>query len=289
MAFKLRIYKLFMKMVAGFVAILNLFRIYKIGGKAITNIAYGEYKSKEFKYDLLVNENAQRDKGIIIFFHGGGFVSGDKRIYHKACGDMASKGYIVINVNYPLAPKAGLSEIVDMCKLSIIKSIERLRRTIDIPEKVVLAGDSAGAFIATKIAKEWGVNADAPIKISGLIGFYGVYNLEAFKNQKFPAKDLFLFALFGKDYKNQELENLMDNMEYSNMPKTLLVSGQTDKLHFGQSAEFAEVLKANNLTPTVYFFDKNNKSARHGFLGYPNNKSEKEIPELVDNFIKSIL
>lgn len=288
MAFKLRIYKFFMKIVAGFVAIINLFRIYKIGGKAITNITYGEYKSKKFKYDLLVNENAQRDKGIIIFFHGGGFISGDKRIYHKACGDMASKGYVVINVNYPLAPKAGLSEIVDMCKLSITKSIERLRRTIEIPEKVVLAGDSAGAFIATKIAKDWEISADAPIKISGLMGFYGVYNLETFKNQKFPAKDLFLYALFGKDYKSEKLENLMENMG-NKMPKTLLISGQTDSLHAGQSAEFAENLKANDADVTTYFFDKDDKSAKHGFLGYPNNRSENVIPEIVDNFIKSII
>lgn len=278
-----------MKVVAGFVAIVNLFRIYKIGGKAITNITYGEYKSKKYKYDLLVNENAQRDKGIIIFFHGGGFISGDKRIYHKACGDMASKGYIVINVNYPLAPKAKLSDLVDMCKLSITKSIERLKRTIDIPEKIVLAGDSAGAFIATKITSEWNSDEHSAIKISGVMGFYGVYNLEEFKKQKFPAKDLFLFALFGKDYKTTTLDNLMLSETVLNLPKTLLVSGQADGLHLGQSAEFAKELKVHNIDVSTCFFDKSNKSARHGFLGYLNNSSEKSIPEIVDNFIQTII
>ena len=42
---------------------------------------------------------------VIVSFHGGGWVYGDKEVYQFYCMDLAKRGFAVINYTYRLAPK----------------------------------------------------------------------------------------------------------------------------------------------------------------------------------------
>jgi len=291
MRFKLAIYKLFMAMLVILSGILNCFRKYKAGNRVIKNVNYSPDKLKKCTYDILINKNATPDKSVIIYFHGGGFVSGDKKLYHKICTEFASFSHIVINVNYPLAPKANLNDIISNCKLAVNSSLQNLKAVIEIPSKIILAGDSAGAYIATKLATEYNEqNNNGLLNISGIVGFYGVYDFDKFSKTNFFGKDLFLYALVGKDYKEKTYASINEFIKsVDNFPPMLIVSGEKDILHFEQSQNFYNELTKNGTKVESCFFDKSIKSARHGFLAYPNNKVAKQMPEIVDKFIESVV
>ena len=77
--------------------------------------------------------------------HGGGYIAGDKQYKNPLLSKIAEQGYIVVNINYALAP--------DSKYPTQLKQIDRAVRFIkhnqhELPinfDQVVFGGDSAGA------------------------------------------------------------------------------------------------------------------------------------------------
>lgn len=91
---------------------------------------------------------------LMIFFHGGGFVTGDFDSYNNVCANLAIKtGYKVVSVNYRLAPEHKFPAGPEDCYAA---TQEILRRCEDWyqakPEDVVLIGDSAGATLSCVVS-----------------------------------------------------------------------------------------------------------------------------------------
>lgn len=102
-------------------------------------------------YDLFLPKEQGRHP-LILWIHGGAFVAGDK------CGTenwgimLASKGYAVASMNYCWAPEAAYpAQIVQVTEaLSAIASCQ-FAAQIDM-DRVAIAGDSAGAYMAAQFA-----------------------------------------------------------------------------------------------------------------------------------------
>lgn len=91
---------------------------------------------------------------LLLFFHGGGWVTGDIDSYTPACAAMADlTGCIVVSVDYRLAPEhpfpAGLDDCYQVTKLLLD---DPQLANIDDPEKIVLIGDSAGGNLAAAVS-----------------------------------------------------------------------------------------------------------------------------------------
>jgi acetyl esterase len=88
----------------------------------------------------------------IIYFHGGGWVVGDIETHTMNCARLAhDANALVVSVDYPLAPEANWQTITDACYQAAI-AIAKDRITIDAGTPIALAGDSAGAHLATVTA-----------------------------------------------------------------------------------------------------------------------------------------
>lgn len=62
---------------------------------------------KNNKLDILYPTNlAENQYPVIYWVHGGAFVAGDKKDVTDYMTVLASEGFVVVNVNYQLAPKA---------------------------------------------------------------------------------------------------------------------------------------------------------------------------------------
>ena len=80
---------------------------------------------------------------LVVDVHGGGLMYGNKELNKRFCYAIASLGCEVANVDYRLAPAANLRDMVsDVCRA--VRFARRMRPT----DKLILAGDSAGAFLA---------------------------------------------------------------------------------------------------------------------------------------------
>lgn len=95
----------------------------------------------------------EKEPGLIVYLHGGGWVCGcvdDFDILTRALADKS--GCAVLSVDYRLAPEhpfpAGLEDAED----ALIWAQNQMRDLIGGPGRLVVAGDSAGANIATVAA-----------------------------------------------------------------------------------------------------------------------------------------
>ena len=87
--------------------------------------------------------------GTVIYMHGGGFILGGLDSHDDICCGIAhDAGITVIAVNYRLAPEHIFPAAFDDC-VAAIKWVFDNSAMLDIdPERIVLAGDSAGGTLA---------------------------------------------------------------------------------------------------------------------------------------------
>ena len=125
-----------------------------IGGNTqmLENFSYGEGKRQVMDIYLPKEENGQCP--VILWVHGGAFVGGDKRDVMYFAKALADEGYAVVAMNYTLAPEAKyptpilqVGEVYAFLKSGEFAYKERLNM-----KNFFIAGDSAGAHIATQFA-----------------------------------------------------------------------------------------------------------------------------------------
>ena len=86
---------------------------------------------------------------LILWVHGGGFVGGDKYGVSNICVLLAAKGYAVASINYAWAPEKTFPVQIRQIgeALTEIIKLEQIDES-----RVVVAGDSAGAYLALQFS-----------------------------------------------------------------------------------------------------------------------------------------
>ena len=98
-----------------------------------------------------------RSREIFLFFHGGGWVSGDMDSYTAVCGALAeAMGRRVLSVDYRLAPEhrfpAGLEDCYAVAFDLFTQCAEPDSPIGASPEEIILMGDSAGGNLAAAVS-----------------------------------------------------------------------------------------------------------------------------------------
>ncbi len=120
---------------------------------------------------------------VVVWVHGGGFVSGRRGDVANYLKILAGQGFAVVNVDYTIAPSAQYP--------TPLRQLSRALASLDgaglSGARVVLAGDSAGAQIAGQMAamltnpdyaRRVGVEpAFPPERLAGVMLFCGVYDI----------------------------------------------------------------------------------------------------------------
>ena len=147
-------------------AILNLFGL---GGlvkpdydcQQFLDMSYGTHERQV--YDLYIPEGAAGDIGMVLFIHGGAWISGDKEGYEGGCAYCATDlGIAGATINYRyISETTDLHDVIDDvdAALASIKA-KGAEAGVNI-NRVLLTGDSAGAHISLLYA--YSKKATAPI------------------------------------------------------------------------------------------------------------------------------
>lgn len=110
--------------------------------------------SGEYQVPMRIFAPKQPKRGcVLLFFHGGGWVTGSIDSYDGICGDMAAQtGCTVASVDYRLAPEHPFPAAVEDC-YAAAREVFLHSGLLDIPpEQVVLIGDSAGGNLAAAVS-----------------------------------------------------------------------------------------------------------------------------------------
>ncbi|WP_222931868.1 alpha/beta hydrolase [Sphingomonas sabuli] len=137
--------------------------------------------------DIYRSANTPQGSPLIVWVHGGGFVSGARGNVANYAKVLAGRGFTVANVDYTIAPDAIYpTPIRQVSKALAFLQANQARLGIDA-RRIVLAGDSAGAQIAAQTAaitvdpayaSRVGVRGEVfPAAIAGVLLYCGVYDV----------------------------------------------------------------------------------------------------------------
>ena len=115
------------------------------------DLRYGS-EGRDHLLNVYFPEGTAEPLPTIVSIHGGGYVYGDKEVYHYYCADLARRGFTVVNFNYRLAPKHKFPTPLEDTN-RVMKWLCTCAKKYHIdPDKVILVGDSAGAQLASQYA-----------------------------------------------------------------------------------------------------------------------------------------
>jgi acetyl esterase/lipase len=112
------------------------------------NVVYNVASGEQLKLDVYRPRDAAAPVPVVMFIHGGGWVSGSKEGSVLYALEFLQMGMAVVNVEYRLAKVAPAPAAVEDCRCAlrwIVRNAERLKFDVN---RIVVTGGSAGGHLA---------------------------------------------------------------------------------------------------------------------------------------------
>lgn len=240
--------------------------------KEINNIPYIDDGSVYHLFDVYYPEGARGRLPVIIDIHGGGWMYGDKELNKLYCLALASRGYAVFNISYPLVPDV----TVDIQLKDVMKALNFIGEHIDEypadKSRIILTGDSAGGQLAayscvltrSKELREIFDTVGTQLDFKGLLLTSPVPSM----NTK-SYISLYTKRMWGSNRKTKPVYNYMnleDIIKFSSFPKTYLITSAGDFLAHEQTKNAYELIKSTGAECRIADFEgKEGKNLVHVF------------------------
>lgn len=144
-------------------------------------------------YDVCWPKSAKKGEKlpVIVEMHGGSFTFGSKEVNRCYASELASGGLVVVSLNYRLMPSVNLAEQISDVTAALKHFSSKIDNFPADPNKIFLAGDSAGATLALyaglienndEMARDFVIDP-AGIRVRGFVLVSGFFDMSSF----FPA------------------------------------------------------------------------------------------------------
>ena len=118
--------------------------------RPVRGVAYGPDARQQL--DVYAPPSPQGPAPVVVFFYGGGWNSGSRSDYGWAAQALASRGFLVIVPDYRLVPAVVYPGFVEDCALAVRWAQDHAGRYGGDADRLLLAGHSAGAYMALMLA-----------------------------------------------------------------------------------------------------------------------------------------
>ncbi len=119
------------------------------GLEVLHDVAYAPSGARAHLADLYRPKVSRGPLPVVLYVHGGGFRILSKDSHWVMALMFARRGYLVVNINYRLAPEHPYPAALEDCAAAYEWVVENAERYGGDPSKLVLAGESAGANLVT--------------------------------------------------------------------------------------------------------------------------------------------
>ena len=216
-------------------------------------------------------------RAMILWIHGGGFISSSAQTVRDYMVMLASDGYVTASLDYSLAPAARYPTPVLQANAALALLRSHSGEYGGDPSRVFVGGDSAGAQIASELAAAQSnphlaaaldmVPAATGSELSGVILFCGLYDMRTVGVSGFPALRTFLWAYTGRrewvDFPRID-ELSTTRQATSGYPPTFLTVGDRDPFA-AQAEELAAQLRGVNVPVTTLFWTGSGAGLDHEY------------------------
>ncbi|MEJ1154961.1 MULTISPECIES: alpha/beta hydrolase [Microbacterium] len=241
------------------------------------DIAYGDGVNPVETLDLFSNAADAEALPTVVWIHGGAWVSGSSANVNPYLQLLANEGYTTVGVNYGLGPEATYPTAVNQLNEALGYLDDHADELGIDSSKIVLAGDSAGAQLASQLAtlitNERYANLMGiaptlePEQLSGALLNCGVYDLASMAElDGIIAWGLqtSLWAYTGTKNWSATYEGAtMSTIDFAtpDFPPTYISGGNGDGLTWLQSIPMSTALQAAGVPVTELFWPADHEPA----------------------------
>ena len=212
---------------------------------------------------------------LLIFFHGGGWVTGNIDSYDKVCANLAKHtNHTVVSVDYRLAPEHKFPAGLNDCYRVVQEVIANAPALGGQSDNITLIGDSAGGNLAAAVSLMARDRGEPMAKAQIL--FYPAVNNDHTDRSVFPSVKengtgylltskrvsdyMELYKSCDDDLQNPYFAPILAE-DFSRQPDTLIITAEFDPLRDEGEAYGRKLAQAGNHVEIVRL-----KDALHGFI-----------------------
>jgi acetyl esterase/lipase len=202
---------------------LGIFNSVQSGGLKpdVADMPYGDHPRQ--RLDLYLPESTGEPAPLLVWFYGGAWDSGDKGNYAFVARRFTDMGYAVAIPDYRLVPEVRFPAFVEDAAVALARLVVYAEENPALlrPDSVLLAGHSAGAYIAVQVVADPAYLAAEQLsskRVAGIIGLSGPYDFHPYVVKASQ-------AAFG-DAPASASQPVAQNLAH--MPPLLLITGDSD-------------------------------------------------------------
>lgn len=217
----------------------------------------------------LYRPSAHTNLGLLVFFHGGGWVIGDLNSHDGVCRSLANKsGHAVLSVDYRLAPEHKFPAAFDDCVEALKWAYDNASALGIDQSRIAVGGDSAGGNLAAAVA----LAEIVPLRFQMLIYPAVDMSMESpsiSENANAPILTKSVMAWFVDHYMNGDADRanikaspmVASDELLAKMPPAIVITAQYDPLR-DEGEAYGKRLVKNGVSVTISRYN----GAFHGFF-----------------------
>ena len=222
-------------------------------------VSYGKNKEQYFLY--YEPEKIVSDK-IIVWIHGGGWNAGNPRFFDFVGQCVCDQGYRFFSLGYRFSPGYKYPcQIKDVCA-AYNSAVSYLKEKGTDVSKIIIAGPSAGAHLASIMCYCRKVQEKYKVDVSNVIGFIGSGGPYSFREDQSLTVRLLLGQLFREGYDRRNGEPVM-LMGKSSIPMLLIQSRHDGLIEYACAEDFAA--RAEELGNVCELYSVTDKKNTHSW------------------------
>jgi acetyl esterase/lipase len=207
---------------------------------------------------------------VVVWVHGGAWISGSRTDVDPYLRIIATHGYVAVSLNYTIAPEAVYPAAIRQLNQALGFLVEHAAEFRIDPDRVVLAGDSAGAQLASQLAvittnpdyaHLLGISpALSPSQLVGTVLNCGVYDLSTMADLSGIIAWGFKIALWAytgtQNWSASYQGTTMSTIDFvtKDFPPTYISGGNGDGLTWIESVPMSNRLKGLGVDVTSVFY-----------------------------------
>lgn len=235
-----------------------------------------KYGNDALQYVNIYKNKDNKKRPLLIYIHGGSWVSGITEMRNQYIMKWAEKGFNTASISYSYAPqKVFPSQLQEMFDAVDFLYDNRDKYNFDF-DNLVIAGESAGGYFISYLAS---VLSDVSsleklgltfrnrekLNVKALVSLSGCYDLKRLSEKSrpqsgFPDLKTMIKSYLGMPYEkalayiNSEDGRFISPQVNSSYPPSFLIWGDKDLLRY-ESFDFAKQLEENNVPYQLYKAD----------------------------------
>jgi acetyl esterase len=213
---------------------------------------------------------------VYVYFHGGGWTSGDKSALTKYCASQAETGMVVVNANYRMATRFRMRDMMQDAA-SVVAWVEtNIAQFGGDAHRVVLGGDSAGGQIAAllaasasndELADHYGLSAALAERVVGVVQHCSAVDFSVILERGFILSLSFVRMLLPGNGRGLELRaasRFLSPIEWltPRFPPVFVTTSQQDPF-YRANLNFIDSLKSRGVPVDTLVYDGSSQNTRH--------------------------